>query len=118
MTELIASLGTGEGTWEHLRRLINQQDWEKVILITNDLKKKNFKSEKPVEFILIDEKKYLTELSEEIKDKLKDKITGIEVAVSIISGTGKEHMALLSALLKLGLAMRFVALTKDGVKEI
>jgi len=38
--------------------------------------------------------------------------------VNIVSGDGKEHMALISALLKLGLGIRFVALTKEGIKEI
>ena len=41
-----------------------------------------------------------------------------EVGLNFISGTGKEHMALLSAVLKLGIGIRFFALTKDGVKEI
>jgi len=49
---------------------------------------------------------------------LKGKIRGIEAAVNLISGTGKEHMAIMSALLKLGLAIRFVTLTDSGVREI
>ncbi len=118
MTELVASLGTGKGTWEHLRRLINEEDWEKIILITNDFGKENFKADKPVEFIVINEEKFLPELVEDIKKKIKDKIEGTEVAINLISGSGKEHMALLSALLKIGLAIRFVALTTSGVKEI
>ena len=41
----------------------------------------------------------------------------MEVAVSIASGDGKEHMALLSALINLPVGIKFVALTKDGVAE-
>jgi len=118
MTELIASLGTGKGTWEHLKRLIQQEEWEKIILITNDFGKENFKVDKLIEFIVINQKTFLPQLVEELKKKLKDKITGTEVALNIVSGSGKEHMALLSALLKLGLAIRFVALTTNGVKEV
>ena len=46
------------------------------------------------------------------------KIKDSEVAVNFVSGTGKEHMALLSALLKLGIGIRLLALTKEGVTEI
>jgi len=34
------------------------------------------------------------------------------------SGSGKEHMALLSALLKLGLGIRLVSFTNNGIKEL
>ena len=50
--------------------------------------------------------------------KLKEKISGIEVGLNIVSGSGKEHMALISALLKLGIGIRLVALTSNGVKEV
>ncbi len=118
MTELIACLGTGEGTLEHIRRLIQQQDWEKVVLITTESSKQNFKADKPIEFIVINKEKFLPELVNEIKNKLKTKIQGTEVGINLISGSGKDHMAILSALLKLGLAIRFVALTVEGVKEV
>ena len=47
--------------------------------------------------------------------KLKGKIKGIEVALSIASGEGKQHMALMSALISLPVGIRFTALTKDGL---
>lgn len=118
MTELVACLSSGKGTWEHVKRVIEGEEWEKIFLITDKFGKDNFKCNKPIEFILIDQNKFLTELVEDIRSALKGKITGIEVAINLISGTGKEHMALLSALLKLGVAIRQVALTKEGVKEI
>lgn len=118
MTELIACLGVKKNTQEHVKRLIQQEEWEKIILITTEYNKQNFKADKQVEFIVINKDLFLPELVEELKKKLKDKIQGTEVAINIISGSGKEHMALLSALLKLGLAIRFVALTPNGIKEI
>ena len=42
----------------------------------------------------------------------------MEVAVNIVSGNGKEHMAIISALLKLGVGIRLMAVTKDGVREL
>jgi len=40
------------------------------------------------------------------------------VALNLVSGNGKEHMAILSALLKLGIGVRLMAVTKDGVREL
>ena len=118
MTELIACLSTGKGTWGHVSRLIQEQNWEKIFLITNDFGKENFSAQKPAEFIIIDSRKALTEVRDEIKEKLKDKIKGTEVALNMASGIGKEHMALLSALLQLGVGIRIVALTKEGIQEL
>jgi hypothetical protein len=119
MTTLVACLSTGKGTWGHVARLVAEEDWEKVILIGNDFAKENFKIEKKdTEFIVIDPMRHLPELVEEIKKGLDGKIKGAEVALNIVSGSGKEHMAVLSALLKLGFGIRLVALTKEGVKEI
>ncbi len=117
MTSLIACLSTGKGTWGHVSRIIEDEKWDKVFLITNEFGKENFQQTKNTELIIIDSNKGLKELQKDIIEQLKDKVEG-EVALNIVSGTGKEHMALLSALLKLGLGIRFIALTKDGVEEI
>jgi len=50
--------------------------------------------------------------------KLKEKIDGTEVALSIASGDGKEHMALISAPINLPVGIRFAALTKEGVIDL
>ena len=70
---------------------------------------------KPVEFIRVATGKRVVELRDEIIKKLKGKINGTEVALSIASGIGKEHMALISALLNMPVGVRFVALTQDGI---
>ncbi|MBW2980390.1 hypothetical protein KY360_03170 [Candidatus Woesearchaeota archaeon] len=118
MTELVACLSSGKGTWAHVQRLIDGQEWEKIFLITNDFGKQNFKANEKTELIVIDPNRFLPELVEDIKNALKGKITGIEVAVNFISGSGKEHMALMSAVQQLGVGLRLVALTKEGVKEV
>ena len=117
MTSLIACLSTGKGTWGHVSRIMEDEKWDKVFLITNEFGKENFQNTKNTELIIIDSNKGLKELQKDIVEQLKDKVEG-EVALNIVSGTGKEHMALLSALLKLGLGIRLIALTKDGIEEI
>ena len=67
------------------------------------------------EFIKVDLDKKLLDLKEEFSKKLKGKIDGTEVALSIASGDGKEHMALISALLNQPVGIRFTALTKNGI---
>ena len=118
MTDLVACLSSGEKSWAHVERLIKEEDWKNIFLITNDFGKKNFKSEKKIEFVTVDFQKPVFELIEDIKTGLKGKIANLEVALNIVSGNGKEHMAILSALLKLGVGIRLMAVTKDGVKEL
>lgn len=118
MTDLIACVSSGKGTWGHVQRLINEQDWGKIVLITDEFGKENFKAEKKAEYILIDPNQFLPDLIEDIHKKLENRLTGTEVAINFISGSGKEHMAILSAILKLGMGIRLVALTKEGIKEV
>ena len=119
MSTLIANLSTGKGTWGHVSRLIEEKEWEKIILVTNEFGKENFtnKNEKTA-LVIIDPNQSLKDLQKEIQSKLKDLITDTEVYLNLVSGTGKEHMALLSSLLKLGLGINLIALTKDGIEEI
>ncbi|MEK6984526.1 MAG: hypothetical protein AABX33_08175 [Nanoarchaeota archaeon] len=118
MTDLIACLSSGEKSWAHVARLIREQDWKKIFLITNDFGKNNFKAEKDIEFIVVDFQKPVLEVIENIRFGLKGKISGFEVALNLVSGSGKEHMAILSALLKLGIGIRLIAVTKEGIAEL
>jgi len=115
--ELIALLSTGKGTWAQVSGLMKYGDWEKVILLGDDFAKQ-FASEKNFEFIKIDLNKKIKDLRDEFKEKLKGKINGTEVALTIASGDGKEHMALISALINLPVGIRFAALTKEGVIDL
>ena len=111
--ELICFLGAGEGTWGQVAGVINKGEWENIILIGNDFAKK-FNSEKDFEFIEL-KSTGLIEMKDELLKKLQGKIKGTEAALSIASGNGKEHMALISAILNLPAGVRFTALTKDGI---
>ena len=115
--ELIALLSTGKGTWAQVSGLMKYGDWENVIIIGGDFASK-FTSDKKFEFIKVDLDKRLKDLRDEIMSKLKGKIKGTEVALSIASGSGKEHMALISALINLPVGVRFAALTKEGVIDL
>jgi len=115
--ELVALLSSGKGTWAQVAGLLSHGDWEKVILVGDDFAKQ-FTHEKKFEFIQVDLNKKLKELRDEFSEKLKGKFQGMEVALSIASGNGKEHMALVSALINLPVGVRFAALTKEGVVDL
>lgn len=112
--ELVALLSTGKGTWAQVAGLIKYGDWEKIIILGDDFAKQ-FTSEKNFEFIKINLNKKIKDLKEEFSKKLKGKIKDTEVFLSVASGSGKEHMALVSALINLPVGIRFVALTKEGI---
>jgi len=118
MTDLIAWISSGKGTVAHVQRVIEGEEWEKIYLLTNEEFKVDVPNGGNIEIVLVDNSKMLPEMIEDIKTALKDKVKMMETAVNIISGDGKEHMALMGALLKLGVGIRFVAFTKEGVKEI
>jgi len=89
--------------------LVNSEEFKNIYLITNDFGKENFTNEKGCIMIIVDSKNNsVEEMSEKIKEELTGKIEDNEVAVNLISGTGKEHMSVISAVLKLGLGIRQV----------
>ncbi len=115
--EFIALLSSGQGTWAQVSGLVKYGEWDKIILLGDDFAKQ-FTCDKPFEFIRIDLTKKLKDLRDEFTQKLKGKIDGTEVAISLASGDGKEHMALISGLINLPVGIRFAALTKDGVIDL
>ena len=115
--ELVALLSSGKGTWAQVSGLMKYGEWDKIIIIGDDFAR-DFKHEKQFEFIKIDLSRKIKELRDELMQKLKGKINGTEVALSIASGDGKEHMALISALINSPVGIRFAALTKEGVIDL
>jgi hypothetical protein len=119
MTDLVACLSTGKGTWIPVIRLMNSGCWNRIILIATEFAKENFKSDKKVDFIVVDPEKPMKELVIAICNGMDGKISGTEVAVNLASGSGKEHMAVISAVLRQGVGLRLVyASEKGSVEEI
>ena len=123
--EFVGLLSKGKGTWGQVIGLIKHEEWEKIIIVGDSFAKKRIVSwdlqktiNKNIEFVEVDFSQKINDCIEEIKKKLKNKIKGVEVALNIASGDGKEHMALISALINLPVGIKFVVLTKDGVRFI
>jgi hypothetical protein len=115
--ELVALLSKGEGSWGQVSGLIRKGEWEKIILLgpkfASEFKIDGFS----FDFIEYNDDLPLAELKDFLAKKLKDKLGEdfSDVALSIASGGGKEHMALISAIQSVPRGIRFTALTKDGV---
>src|SRR3989344_5004796 len=120
MPTLIACLSTGKGTWTEESKIAQSQDWNKVFLITNQFGKENYTPGKNMELVLVDSfpDTPTTIITEQIKNQLKERITDFEVALNLVSGSGKEHMAILEAVLQLGLNFRLIAVNRNNVEVL
>ena len=117
MTDLVCCLSTGKGTWIEVAKLIHNYEWRNIFLITNDFGREKFASEKAVQLIIVDSNKGTESMKRGIEEALKEKLSG-DVAINMISGSGLEHMAMLAALMNLGVGIRFVIAENNEVKEV
>ncbi len=106
MSTLVALLSSGKGTWAQVNAIIKSHNWNNILLICNEFAFTTFESNKGKK-VVIDEKqvqKSFQKLSKFLKENVKD----FEVALNLSSGSGLEHMIVLSAVLKSGSGVRFV----------
>ncbi|MEA1993128.1 MAG: hypothetical protein U9N35_01850 [Euryarchaeota archaeon] len=114
MKVFIATLGVGKGTWGHVGRLM-QEEWDEIILISNEWTKERFSHEKDADWIEVNSRGSVNDMIEEIGGALE----GLEnVHINVTSGSGKEHMALLMAMKEKDLDYKFCVLTDDGVRTV
>ena len=118
MTDLIVCLTKQKGAFEHVKRVIEDVEWQNIYIFTSEKDISNIKFKKKVQVIKLDLSKTISQLTYSIKESLQGKLNDLEVAVNIVAGSGKEHTAIISAILKLGFGMRLVILTPNGVKVI
>lgn len=116
MPTLIACLSTGKGTWIEVTQLIKAQPWDKIFLITNKFGHENFKPESNTKLILIDTFQEIDQITEQIKLQLKDQIHDFEIALNIASGSGKEHTAIIKAVMELGLNFRLTTIKNNHLE--
>lgn len=123
MAHLVACLGSEKGTWAGLGRIIASRLFDKVYLVTDDFGMDNYEtpdiSGVNIGLIHLDFNKSSEDLVPELYVILKkkfsdDKIQDLDIAVNIVSGTGKEHSVVISTLMKLGYGIRLVDLDKNG----
>jgi len=113
--QLVAYLGQDKESWGQITALMNRMECDKILLVKD--KTINFPASSKCKSIHIDPNSSLTSLTSDIKNQLKTHLNSeLEVALSIASGTGKEHMAIISALLNIPVGIKLVAYTKNGIE--
>lgn len=117
MTDLIVNL-TDKVGFSHIDCLIEKNEWDNIFVLTNEKIANEYNPKKDVNFVIINSGLPTEKMTEEITKYLKGNVKGFEVALNIFSGTGKEHMAILSSLLKIGLGIRFVKQGKEKFEEL
>lgn len=115
MTDLIVCL-TEEKGYKHVRRLILEADWTRIFVVTREDVKNKFVFAKPVVYIIINPKMPIQDMISHIKSKLTF-LFG-EVGLNLVSGNGKEHMAIVGAIMKSGAGFRMVAMTPEGMTQL
>ena len=118
MTDLVAVVSSGPGTAKHVENVTRGLDWGRVLLVVPAGSPTPFPLGETTELIPMDFSQPIQHVIEQLVASLKPKISGTEVGLNLISGDGKEHMAVLSAILRCGVGFRLIALTKEGVTEI
>ena len=114
MTELVVCLG--KDNWKYVEDLINAEGWEKIFVVTNLYGAEKFVLEgKTLNFVILNEKMNSFQLVDLIQKQLDGNLSGPEVAVNLVSG--KEHMAVISALLKSGVGIRLIGLDNNKIRE-
>lgn len=119
MTNLVACIGEGTGTWTNVLKLASNSQFQNSFLIVNEWTRKSLQISRPnIHLITIDSSASVSTIRDQIASQLKGKIMDFEVALNIDSGTGKEHAAVITALMRVGLSFRLVTLENEKVEEI
>ncbi len=115
---LVACVGADRENWGQITALMNRMECERIILIAGkDVN--DFPTNEKCVVLEVESAAPLLEMKRSLVDRLRPLlIKEFEVALSLASGTGKEHMALVSALLSIPVGIRLVVYTKQGVEMI
>ncbi len=116
--DLIALVFEPEDSWSHVRKLIERGEWKSIVIITDKGCEKRFTANKKYKAVIIDSEQPAADIIKLLISSLKPILMDFEAGLNMVSGSGKEHMCVLAALLKLGVGVRLMALTKEGVKEL
>lgn len=116
--DLICLVFEPEDTWSHIRKLIERGEWKGIVIVTDRTCAKRFSAQKGFQTVVIDPEIAAVDIIKHLTPALRPYLTDFEAGLNMVSGTGKEHMCVLAALLKLGVGVRLVALTKEGVQQL
>ena len=116
--KLVAYINQDTATYGQISALINRMEDAEFLILKDKSTPMPFSN--PIcKSIDVDSSKDILSFREEIQNALRPHLKeDFEVALSLASGNGKEHMALISALLTLPVGIKLTAFTKQGVEFI
>lgn len=115
--ELVSFIGNDKENWGQTSALMKRGEWDNVIIVKSS-KVSDFPLVRNAALIEVNTENPLVELKKEIISKIGGKLKDFEVSLSLASGNGKEHMALISALLSIPVGIRLVVFTQKGIEFI
>ncbi|MEK6928219.1 MAG: hypothetical protein AABX11_07335 [Nanoarchaeota archaeon] len=114
--EFVAFIGEDRESWGQISALLNRLEYESCVLVVSS-KAEGFPAPENAKVIEVKSEMPLIEMKEFLVQKLKPILKGdFEVSLSIASGNGKEHMAIVSALLNIPVGIKLVVYTKQGIE--
>jgi hypothetical protein len=115
--KLVAFLGSDKENWGQVSALVNRLDECEQFILVKQKSSPSFPTNHKCKTIEIDSSIPLTKLKENLVTELKQHLSkDFEVALSLASGNGKEHMALISSLLNIPVGIKLVVYTKEGIQ--
>jgi cobalamin biosynthesis Co2+ chelatase CbiK len=116
MKIFLGVLSTGKGTWGQVAHIIDNTDYDKVYLISNEWAQDKFECTKKINWIIIDPRKGFTEIMEDLKKQWPKDLNN-KIDLNIHSGSGKEHCAILSMLLQNNIKYNIITINAEGIQR-
>ena len=113
MKTIRVTLGVGKGTWGIVKRICSEE-WDSIIIFGNQWAKDTFKSDASFKWVVLDDQEDSCQLVDAIESVFESDLG--EIYINLSSGSGREHIALLSALVKNGKTFKTVCVCDDGIK--
>jgi hypothetical protein len=112
MKTIMITLGVGKGTWGKAKRVCSEE-WDKIVILGNEWAQDTFKADFAYDWIVLDENKDSCQLVEDISSQLP---ADGDIYINLSSGSGREHNALVAALVSNDVSFRMACLGDNGVR--
>lgn len=113
MSIFLGVLSTGKGTWGQVAHIVDNTDYEKVYLVSNEWAQDKFTCSKKVNWIIVDPRKGFSEIKADVEDQWPKDLK--EIDLNIHSGSGKEHSVILAILKEKKIKFNIITINTEGI---
>lgn len=97
---LVGFISVGRGSWGHMRHLMNNVSWDRIVLFSDERGMLVFGEDVPVDWFLY--KRWGTDKRTAFFSSVLSSYLGGTFCVSLVSGSGIDHLSLMGAFQSLG----------------